>query len=277
LVEAGTSIWYKEPENFILWLFHKPIDIMVEIGKRGAVMSNQKEMSNLSDRNSKIKAIIFDLDGTLVDSEPIYFQSDRKLLAEYGVTNLDWELKTKYVGVGSREMLEDLHKVYQFKDTLENLLVKKNRYYLELAKDNTVVYPEMLRFVELLKANNFPIALASGSSPEAIELVLSVTDLKKHFDVILSAEHVKKGKPEPDIFLEAAKLLGIPAESCLVVEDSRYGVEAAKGALMYCMAMPYVTEETLHESFTKADLLFRNGITEFTAEKAFDWVTTLGR
>lgn len=240
-------------------------------------MSNQKEMSNLSDRNSKIKAIIFDLDGTLVDSEPIYFQSDRKLLAEYGVTNLDWELKTKYVGVGSREMLEDLHKVYQFKDTLENLLVKKNRYYLELAKDNTVVYPEMLRFVELLKANNFPIALASGSSPEAIELVLSVTDLKKHFDVILSAEHVKKGKPEPDIFLEAAKLLGIPAESCLVVEDSRYGVEAAKGALMYCMAMPYVTEETLHESFTKADLLFRNGITEFTAEKAFDWVTTLGR
>ncbi len=84
----------------------------------------------------------------------------------------------------------------------------------------------MYKFLQFLKSNNYPLALASGSSPEIIETVLSITKLKEYFDVVLSAEQVEKGKPAPDVFLEAAKQLGIPFKNCLVIEDSQPGVAA---------------------------------------------------
>jgi len=223
----------------------------------------------------KIKAIIFDLDGTLVDSEPNYFEADRKLLAEYGIMDFDEKMKNKYIGIGAKEMMEDVKKIYQISETVDVLLGKKNKYYIEIARNSTVVFPEMQKFLELLKENNYPIALASGSSPEVIDEVLSATNLKKHFDIILSAENVKKGKPAPDIFLESAKQLGVPSENCLVIEDSQYGVEAAKSAAMHCIALPYLTEDALHDSYFMADLLFKNGISEFTAAKAFEWLATV--
>jgi HAD superfamily hydrolase (TIGR01509 family) len=222
---------------------------------------------------SKIKAVIFDLDGTLVDSEPNYFASDRKLLAEYGIYNLDEELKTKYVGFGSREMMEDIKRNYPIAETIDNLMLKKNSYYIEIAQANTVVFPEMLRFLENLKQNGYPAAVASGSSPAVIDMVLSVTNTRHYFDVVLSAEQVAKGKPAPDIFLEAARRLGIAAGNCLVVEDSHYGVEAAKNAAMHCIAIPYLLQEPLHVSFSKADMVFKQGISEFTADKAIAWIT----
>lgn len=226
-------------------------------------------------QKSKIEAIIFDLDGTLVDSEPNYFESDRKLLAEYGVMNFDAAMKNKYAGLGSKDMLEDIKKIYSIHESVGNLLVKKNNYYLEIARKNTVVFPEMKKFLDLLQGNHYPIALASGSSPAVIDEILTITDLKKYFDVILSAEHVEKGKPEPDIFLEAAKRLDVLPENCLVVEDSQYGVEAAKRASMYCIAVPYWENADLPEIYFKADLLFRNGISEFTSEKAYQWMSAI--
>lgn len=224
---------------------------------------------------NKIKAIIFDLDGTVVDSEPNYYESDRKLFAEYGIS-VSLEMKNKYVGIGSKEMMEDMKKIYDINDSVEDLVNKKNKYYIEIAKDNTVVFPEMLKFLKKLKDNNYPMAIASGSSPEVIDLILSVTNIRHYFDVVLSAEQVKKGKPAPDVFLAAAKQLGMPAENCVVLEDSQYGVEAAKSAGMHCIALPYLTAEPLHESFNMADMLFKKGISEFTAEKAYEWLIIKG-
>jgi beta-phosphoglucomutase family hydrolase len=222
-----------------------------------------------------IRAVIFDLDGTIVDSEPNYFEADKKLFAEYNITNYSQEMKNKYIGIGSRQMMEEIKRDYQLDEMVEVLLNKKNQYYLELARSNTVVYPEMLALLKLLKNNNYPLALASGSSPGAIEFVLSVTGLKDFFGVVLSAEEVKKGKPEPDIFLEAAKQLGISPRKCVVIEDSPYGVEAAKSAGMYCVALPYICGENLQDSFREADLLFSRGIREFSAVKAFAWLTAV--
>ncbi|WP_378954356.1 HAD family hydrolase [Pelosinus sp. sgz500959] len=220
---------------------------------------------------SKIKAIIFDLDGTLVDSEPNYYEGDKKLLEEYGI-ELTEDMKSKYTGIGSQDMMEDIKKKFNINDSVEKLVAKKNKYYIEIAKDNTIVFPEMLNFLQLLKKNNFPMAIASGSSPEIIEMIISITNIKSYFDVTLSAEEVKKGKPAPDIFLETAKRLGISPINCLVLEDSQYGVEAAKSAGMYCISIPFPTSQQLHSSFTKADLLYRNGIEDFSAAQAFEWL-----
>lgn len=225
---------------------------------------------------NKVKAVIFDLDGTLVDSEPNYSEADNKTLAEYGILELSAEMKRKYVGIGTKEMMEDIKKMYDINETIENLVSKKNKYYLEIAKENTPVFPEMHKFLQFLKSNNYPLALASGSSPEIIETVLSITKLKEYFDVILSAEQVEKGKPAPDVFLEAAKQLGVPFENCLVIEDSKPGVEAAKSASMYCIALPYMMNESPNDSFIMADLLFKNGICEFRVEKAIEWLQEKG-
>lgn len=225
---------------------------------------------------NKVKAVIFDLDGTVVDSEPNYSEADDKTLADYGIVKLSAEMKRKYVGIGTVEMMEDIKKMYDINETIENLVSKKNKYYLEIAKENTPVFPEMYKFLQFLKSNNYPLALASGSSPEIIEAVLSITKLKEYFDVILSAEQVEKGKPAPDVFLEAAKQLGVPFENCLVIEDSKPGVEAAKNASMYCIALPYMMKESLNDSFIMADLLFKNGISEFRAEKAIEWLQENG-
>jgi HAD superfamily hydrolase (TIGR01509 family) len=135
-----------------------------------------------------------------------------------------------------------------------------------------MVFPEMLKFLQLLKKDNFPMAIASGSSPEIIEMILSITNIKPYFDVVLSAEEVKRGKPAPDIFIETAKLLGISPTNCLVLEDSQYGVEAAKSAGMYCISIPFPPSEQLHDSFMKADFLYRNGMDDFFAEQAFEWL-----
>ena len=225
---------------------------------------------------NKVKAVIFDLDGTLVDSEPNYSEADNKTLAEYGIVELSAEMKRKYVGIGTKEMMEDIKKMYDINETIENLVSKKNKYYLEIAKENTPVFPEMHKFLQFLKSNNYPLALASGSSPEIIETVLSITKLKEYFDVVLSAEQVEKGKPAPDVFLEAAKQLGVPFKNCLVIEDSKPGVEAAKSASMYCIALPYMMKESPNDSFIMADLLFKNGICEFQAEKAIEWLQEKG-
>lgn len=221
---------------------------------------------------NKVKAVIFDLDGTLVDSEPNYSKADNVLLAEYGIEELSPEMKQKYVGIGTWEMMEDLKQIYNIPESMEVLVAKKNAYYLEIARHNTVVFPEMYKFLRFLKEGQYPLALASGSSPQIIDRILAITNLAMYFDVVLSAEEVAKGKPEPDVFWEAARQLGVPFENCLVIEDSQHGVEAAKSASMYCMALPYTGEEGLHESFLMADVLFKQGITGFKAEEAIAWV-----
>jgi beta-phosphoglucomutase family hydrolase len=225
---------------------------------------------------SGIQAVIFDLDGTLIDSEPNYFEAEKKLLAEYGITGFDFEMKKPYVGISTKEMLEDLNQKYSFSDPIEVLIAKKNKIYLDIAKRKTHVFPEMKKFLHILQENKVKLALASGSSPDIIEEILSVTRLSAFFDTVVSSENVKKGKPEPDVFLEAARQIAIRPERCLVVEDSPYGVEAAKRAGMYCVAIPYLAEEPLPDSFQKADYLVKEGMRCFSAEKTFAWLRQTG-
>ncbi|OHD12055.1 MAG: hydrolase [Spirochaetes bacterium GWD1_27_9] len=231
------------------------------------------EISNkvLDFKGGAIKAVIFDLDGTLIDSEDNYYEADKILLSRYGI-DFTQEDKKQYIGTGNLEMMKRIKLRYNINETAETLLEKKNSLYLNLAKNNTKVFSEMKEFLNLLKDNNYPLAVASGSSPIILEELLTSLDLKKYFDIIVSAEEVKKGKPAPDIFLETANRLNIEPHNCCVIEDSQYGVEAAKKAFMYCIAIPYLTEKPLADSFTLADLIFEDGMKQFLAKKAFDWV-----
>ncbi|MEU8781046.1 HAD family phosphatase [Streptomyces sp. NPDC048637] len=216
--------------------------------------------------------VIFDLDGTLVDSEPNYYEAGRRLLADYGVRDFSWEHHTRFIGIGTRETLETLRREFGLDAPVEELLAGKNRTYLELARAHTEVFPEMRVFVERLSAAGHPMAVASGSSPAAIEAVLAGTGLDALLTTVVSAEEVAHGKPEPDVFLEAARRLGVDPTDCVVLEDAAPGALAAHRAGMRCIAVPYVAGTADDPAFAGAGLLFKGGQGEFTARAAYDWL-----
>lgn len=218
-------------------------------------------------------SVVFDLDGTLVDSEPNYYEAGRLTLAEHGVPDFSWAEHERYVGISTRETITDWRERYGLRTSVEDLLEVKNGHYLRLARASTQVYPEMRRFVELLAAEGVPMAVASGSSPEAIEAILAGTRLDVHLRTVVSAEEVPRGKPAPDVFLEAARRLGADPADCVVLEDAVPGVAAAHAAGMRCIAIPYVAAQADAPEFATAALLLRGGQREFTARVAHKWLT----
>ncbi|MEU0191190.1 HAD family phosphatase [Streptomyces afghaniensis] len=217
-------------------------------------------------------SVIFDLDGTLVDSEPNYYEAGRQTLAQHGVTDFSWTDHERYVGISTQETVADWIERYGLRASVEELFTAKNRRYLELARSSTRAYPEMRKFVELLAAEDVPMAVASGSSPEAIAAVLAGTGLDAHLRIVVSADEVAHGKPAPDVFLEAARRLGADPAACVVLEDAAPGAAAAHAAGMRCIALPYVAAQADAPEFATAGLLLRGGQEEFTARTAYDWL-----
>jgi HAD superfamily hydrolase (TIGR01509 family) len=218
-----------------------------------------------------IRAVIFDLDGTLLDTEENYYEADRRVLAAHGIP-FSKEDKRRYIGGSTRDMMIDVQRRFDLPATPDELIASKNALYLEIAREATVLYPEMARLLELVRARGLPVAIASGSSPGVLRTVLEAVGLIPGMEVVVSAEEVPRGKPHPDVFEEAARRLGIPAHECVAVEDSRQGVEAAKRAFMRCIAVPYLTDQPLSDRFAMADLLFEKGMKSFDADVAFRWI-----
>jgi beta-phosphoglucomutase-like phosphatase (HAD superfamily) len=149
-------------------------------------------------------SVIFDLDGTLVDSEPNYYEASRRLLAEHGIA-FTWQDNEQYVGISTWETLGIWQARYGITAPRAELLAELNHRYLELARTATRAYPEMRKFMELLAGEGVPMAVASGSSPEAIDAILAGTGLDAYLRTTVSADEVAHGKPAPDVFLEAAR------------------------------------------------------------------------
>ncbi|OEU92094.1 hydrolase [Streptomyces abyssalis] len=223
--------------------------------------------------SSPATAVIFDLDGTLVDSEPHYYEAGRRVLAAHGIADFTWRDHTRFIGISTRQTMETLRDEHRIAASVEQLLVEKNRSYLELAGRSTPVFPAMRDLVERLHADAYPLAVASGSSRAAIDAVLAGSGLGALLPVRVSAEEVAEGKPEPDVFLEAARRLGVEPGGCVVLEDAPPGAEAAHRAGMRCVAVPYVRGTEGEAWFASAGLLFAGGQDEFDAERAYRWIT----
>lgn len=230
-------------------------------------MTTQAQQSARSDQ--PVKALIWDLDGVLVDSEPLLFEAERLMLADYGA-ELTMEAKAPFVGLGGLEVIEALMGLFDIDADPATLGQAKMRHYLELAK----TVPGFAPTIELAGAvhgDGIPMAIASGSTPEAIDAALEAIGLADAFTEKVSTQHVSRGKPAPDVFLFAAEKLGVPVESCVVVEDSAHGVEAAHAAGMRCIAIPSVLEP-LDPGFGTAEVLVAGGMTEASSEALIAWV-----
>ena len=221
-----------------------------------------------------VRAVIFDFDGTLVDSEPNYYRADREMLGRRGIPFTGLE-KRRYIGGSSLDMWADLRIRLELPETAEELVALRDGLYLEIALAETEVFPEMRRMWDRVRAWPLPIAVASGSAPGVLRGLLGAVGLAGDVQVVVSADEVARGKPAPDVFLEAARRLGVLPEECVVIEDTRYGVEAAKRAFMRTIAVPYLVDPPLADAFLMADLLFAEGMKGFDADRAFAWLEPL--
>ena len=184
-----------------------------------------------------IKAIIFDMDGVLVDSEPFNIEIEKRQF-ELNHLSISEEEHHQYMGVATDVMWREIAKRQSLSLPVETLIEQNKtesiHYFTELKE--IPVMPGLVDLLEKLTLKNFPIAVASSSFLEIIELILQRTGLRKHFQVVVSSQEAGKSKPEPDVFLLAAKQLGINPQDCMVIEDSANGIKAAKAAGMRCIA-----------------------------------------
>jgi len=218
-----------------------------------------------------VEAVIFDLDGTIIDTQHNYRLSDAEFLRRHGLPSDD-RMLDRMTGRGNRMIHKLLVEEFGFSKSIDEMLDEKVRIYLDMGTDNVIVFPEMLGLIEELRDRAIPLAVASGSTRQIIDRMLDAFDLGKYFDATVSADEIGSGKPEPDVFLEAARLLGTLPEACLVVEDAAPGIEAARAAGMLSVAVPFKSEPPLPPPFHQADLLFPGGMESFRAEAVLSWM-----
>lgn len=186
-----------------------------------------------------LRAILFDHDGTLVDSEPVHFTMWASVLARYGVSLSEQQYKTHCAGVPTRANAVDLVGRFGLDEDPAVLAEAKNA----LTKDHLLrrSFPLMNGVLEAIaefRAAGLQLAVVTGASADGVHATLRANDLQRHFTTVVCGDDVSASKPAPDCYLLALERLGLSAEECLAVEDTRHGLEAACGAGIRCLALP---------------------------------------
>lgn len=201
------------------------------------------------------ECVIFDWDGTLADTMQVIVISFKKALDEINC-NVSDEYIERRIGIGAAETFKDILRSTEIKfddGLIEQLVEKKNKFEIELGK-SVKLFEGAKELLESLHGK-IKMALASMNNREVINYLLKVNDLSKFFSVVLTAESVSKSKPDPEIFLKTASELGCNPERCVVVEDSVFGVKAAKTANMGCIAVLTGVYSRLELEKEKPDLI----------------------
>ena len=200
-----------------------------------------------------MKAVIFDMDGVLVDSQPYHFKADIDTMAEYGVIK-DQKFYEAFAGTLTDNRMRTLRDMFGLDVPAEELIEKREKMILDIMANEDIKpisgIPELLRSI---KALGLKTAVASSSGIELIKLVLDRLGIAVYFDSITSGNDVKRGKPDPDVFLLAAERIGVNPRECFVVEDSENGVKAAKSAGM--KALGYVNPTSGNQCLDMADFI----------------------
>lgn len=198
-----------------------------------------------------MKAVIFDMDGVLIDSQPYHFKADIDTMAEYGVIK-DQKFYEAFAGTLTDNRMRTLRDMFGLDVPAEELIEKREKMILDIMANEDIKpvsgIPELLRSI---KALGLKTAVASSSGIELIKLVLDRLGIAVYFDSITSGNDVKRGKPDPDVFLLAAERIGVNPRDCFVVEDSENGVKAAKSAGM--KALGYINPTSGYQCLDMAD------------------------
>lgn len=182
------------------------------------------------------QAVIFDMDGVIVDSEPWHEHAFREIFHElgYGETHgIDFRA---YIGRSDRALWLDFIEKHSPSHPIEELLAAKQNRLISILRREQPIFEGLPELLTRL-APHYPFAVASGSNHPVIDEVLAMKQLRRFFPVVASTQDVGKSKPAPDVFLLAARLLGVAPTGCCVVEDSAAGITAARAAGMEVIAI----------------------------------------
>ena len=185
-----------------------------------------------------IEAVIFDMDGLLIDSEPFWQEAEIATFANVGLHLTEHDC-TKTMGLRIDEVVDFWYRYqswnhYSKKDIENNI----KRHYLKLVRDQGKAKTGVMEILDFVQSTNMPMAIGSSSHMELIECVVERLEIGPYFNVLCSAEHERYGKPNPAVYLSAAERLGVSRLNCLVFEDSLRGLLAAKAAEMKCVCVP---------------------------------------
>jgi HAD superfamily hydrolase (TIGR01509 family) len=186
---------------------------------------------------SPFHAVTFDLDGVLADSEPWWNQIDAKLLAEHGV-NYRGEHHRNVLGVSYRLAVEFYKNAFHISASVEELMKRRGEIATVFFVNRVGLFPTAKTTLQQLREMKLRLAVATSSVSASAFPFLERTRIRTFFEVIVAGDQVQRGKPHPDIYLQAAKKLGIAPGACLVIEDALAGVAAAKAANMRVAAIP---------------------------------------
>ncbi|KPY27607.1 HAD family hydrolase [Pseudomonas coronafaciens] len=214
-----------------------------------------------------IGAVIFDMDGVLVDSEPLYMEQEKRSCLRYGVTLNEKDL-SRFLGTTQHYMWSTIKNEYALTESIDHLMAQHQQQLMRSISFES--FQSMLgveALLNLLEHTRVPCAVASSSPRNLVELILKKTKLRRFFKEVICGTDVKESKPNPEIFLTAAKGLGVSPRSCLVIEDSHHGVTAAKAAHMFCIGLRHPS--SLQQDLSAADLIANNhcDIKQWFAEK----------
>jgi HAD superfamily hydrolase (TIGR01509 family) len=211
-----------------------------------------------------ISAVVFDLDGVLIQSEEVWDSVRERFTRERG-GRYDAEIQRAMMGMSSTEWSRYLHDTAGVPDEPEEINAEVVRRMLSAYEEELPLIDGARDAVRRLAAE-FTLAVASSSNRPLIDAVLRKAELEQHFDAIVSSEEVARGKPAPDVYLEAARRLAVEPAHCAAVEDSHGGIRSAKAAGMRVVAIPNPSYPPDEESLAQADVAL-DSLADLTHEK----------
>lgn len=200
------------------------------------------------------EAVIFDMDGVIMDSEPIHYETEFEILKKFGIADYPQSEHAKYVGMRTRDLWAGHIEKYALDATWEDLTKEGDEAYIDaLRQNNFDPISGVVELIERIQKAGIKMIVASSASRENIKLVLDKFAISDFFEGYVSSQDVKKTKPNPDIFLLAAQTLGVDPVQCVVIEDAKHGVHAAKAAGMKCIG--YKNPNSGDQDLSQADLI----------------------
>ncbi len=202
-----------------------------------------------------IKAVLFDMDGVLVDSEELIFLAAKEMFREHGISVVKEDFKP-YIGTGENSYLGNVAKKYGFSMDIPRDKARTYEIYAEMAPQRLKLLPGVISFIEKCKKKNLRLAVATSADEIKMNVNLKAVGLDKGvFDATVNGLEVMHKKPHPEIYLKAAEKLSFETSACLVIEDAVNGVEAAKVSGAKCLA---VTNSFSADKLIKADWIVKN-------------------
>jgi len=201
-----------------------------------------------------MKAIIFDMDGLMIDSERLYIQSEREIAGRFNA-NLKVETLGKMMGRKPIESIRIFIEDLKLPADEQEILAIRDEMMKHKLQTDLLAMPGLNEIITHFK-NKLKLAVCTGAPGEFLEIVLNILDLGEVFDVCQTSDDIKKGKPHPEIYLKTCQRLKLNPKDCVVLEDSENGVKAGKSAYCYTIAVP--SDYTREQDFSDADFIADN-------------------